>query len=89
MYGFKRRTGFEKGWASLLPPEYHKFHAERTLPKKPVHYIPKTGKYERNELTGEVRPVQDIPLPLKFPDESHQGIWGGEGILQGYIRLFQ
>lgn len=51
-----------------------------------MHEIPKTGKYERNELTGEVRPVQNVPLPVLFPRESHMGIWGGEGVIKGFTK---
>lgn len=70
----------------MLPPEYFKFREECRLPKTPVHYVPKPGKYERNELTGEVRPVQNVPFPLRFPRESHQGIWGGEGVIKGFTQ---
>lgn len=50
----------------------------------PVHYIPKTARFERNELTGETLPVQNVPLPLKYPPEIHFGIWGGEAVVQGF-----
>jgi large subunit ribosomal protein L28 len=29
-------------------------------------------------------PVQNVPIPLLFPNECHQGLWGGEGIVQGF-----
>jgi large subunit ribosomal protein L28 len=68
-----------------LPAAYRKFWEEWRI-KRPtaVHFIPKEGKFERNPLTGEVRPIQNVPIPLMFPKESHDGIWGGEGIIKGF-----
>lgn len=54
-----------------------------------VHYIPETGRYKRDELTGEVKPVQDIPIPLMFPKEHDDGIWGGEGVVKGFQKRDQ
>ncbi|KAK4292141.1 hypothetical protein Pmani_035070 [Petrolisthes manimaculis] len=51
----------------------------------PVHYIPKEEKFERMS-NGEVHPVQNRPLPLKHPMELHEGIWGGETIIKGYLK---
>lgn len=31
-------------------------------------------------------PVQNIPLPLKYPKEFHQGIWGGEAVLMAFYK---
>lgn len=31
-------------------------------------------------------PVQNVPIPLKFPPESNKQIWGGEGIIQGFLK---
>jgi large subunit ribosomal protein L28 len=46
--------------------------------------VPKEGKFERNEKTGEVYPVQNVPVPLKYVEEEDQGIWGGEAVVQGF-----
>lgn len=27
--------------------------------------------------------IQNYPIPVKYPKEHHQGIWGGEGVIQG------
>lgn len=40
--------------------------------------------FHRNEETGIVLPVQNIPLPLKAVREENDGIWGGEAIIQGF-----
>jgi hypothetical protein len=51
---------------SDLPEAYRKFWAEWKYQKPAaVHYIPKEGMFERNEKTGEVFPVQNVPLPIK------------------------
>uniref|UniRef100_U5EX92 Putative mitochondrial ribosomal protein l28 n=1 Tax=Corethrella appendiculata TaxID=1370023 RepID=U5EX92_9DIPT len=82
---FKRPGLFDREWGALLPEAYKKFWNEWRI-KQPtaVHYIPKEGKFERNELTGEVKVIQNIPIPLKFPKEADEGIWGGEGIIKGF-----
>lgn len=84
MFPRKITSKLDYGATANLPPAYHKFLNELKEPMTPVHYIPQAGKYVRNERTGLVRPVQNIPLPLKFPNESHQGIWGGEGVIKGF-----
>lgn len=86
LFGVKKKTNLDHGWYKLLPEEFLKFRKEYGQPKTPVHYIPKPGKYERNEETGEVKPVQNVPLPILFPRESHQGIWGGEAVVKGFTK---
>lgn len=50
-----------------------------------MHYVPPgEDKWQRNELTGEIKPVQEIPLPLKYPKELNEGIWGGEAVIKGF-----
>lgn len=85
MTGFRPPGRFDKGLASQLPAAYKKFWNEwRVQQPAPVHYIEKQGKYERNEITGEVTPIQNIPIPMKFPKEFNYGIWGGEGVIKGF-----
>lgn len=43
-----------------------------------------TGMFQREDVTGLVTPIQNVPLPLIDPPESHQGIWGGEAIVKGF-----
>jgi large subunit ribosomal protein L28 len=83
--GFKKAHKFSKGLGAQLPPAYKKFWIEWRI-KQPtaVHYIPKEGKFERNPLTGQVTSIQNIPIPMMFPKESHDGLWGGEGIIKGF-----
>lgn len=83
--GWRRLGKFEKGLGARLPEAYRKFWAEwkETAPAA-VHYVPKEGRFERNEVTGIVLPVQNVKLPLKYVPEEDDGIWGGEAIIKGF-----
>jgi len=67
-----------------VPNEYLSFLKEWRAPPKPVHFEPKEGRFERNPTTGEVNPIQNVPLPLRKPPQMHNGIWGGEHVIQGF-----
>lgn len=85
LYYFPRPNRWTKGIGAALPEEYKKFWKEWKIQQPTaVHYIKEEGKYTRNEKTGEVYPVQNIPIPLKYPKEFHQFILGGEAIIQGF-----
>lgn len=90
MFGLRRSKRFDKGLAAKLPPAYLKFYKEwkETKPTA-VHYIPKSGKFERDEITGLVRAVQNIPFPIVYPPEHNDGIWGGEGVVKGFQKRAQ
>lgn len=81
-YYFQRPGTFDTGLAALLPKEYQKFYREWKTQPTPVHYQPRPGKYEVKH--GKVLPIQNVPLPVRYPKEFHQGLWGGEGILKGF-----
>lgn len=72
-----------------LPEAYLKFYKEWQEEPSPVHFIPKEGRFERNPLTGEVRPIQNVPVPVRIPPEMHTGIWGGEFIIKGFQKRNQ
>lgn len=78
-------TSFDQGLGAQLPEAYKKFWKEwkHTRPTA-VHYVPKTGKWQRDEVTGQVRPIQEHPIPLIDVPEQHQGIWGGEAVIKGF-----
>lgn len=85
--GFVRKTRFDTGLGAELPPAYRKFWKEWKEQKPAaVHYIPKEGMFERDEDTGEVYPVQNVPIPLKTVDQENFGIWGGEAVIQGFTK---
>uniref|UniRef100_A0A0A9Z1Q8 Large ribosomal subunit protein bL28m n=1 Tax=Lygus hesperus TaxID=30085 RepID=A0A0A9Z1Q8_LYGHE len=68
-----------------LPEAYKNFYKEWKLTRPaPVHYVPPQSKWIRDEETGEVKRVADIPIPVKYVPESHKGIWGGEGVIKGF-----
>lgn len=49
-----------------------------------VHYVPRDEDWVRDEVTGQINPIPNIPLPLIDPPESHEGIWGGEAVVRGF-----
>lgn len=30
--------------------------------------------------------MENRDIPVKFPKEADEGIWGGEGVIQGFIK---
>ncbi|XP_070167450.1 large ribosomal subunit protein bL28m isoform X1 [Polyergus mexicanus] len=83
LYYLARSSRWTKGLGALLPPEYKKFWMEWKKPPAAVHYIEQKGTYTTNKF-GEVRPVQNVRLPLLYPKAIDEGIWGGEAIVQGF-----
>lgn len=83
--GWKRLGRFDQGVGARLPEAYKKFWNEWKN-KRPaaVHYIPKEGTFERDDKSGLVKTIQNVPIPLQRIPEEHQGIWGGEGIIKGF-----
>ncbi|XP_059616622.1 large ribosomal subunit protein bL28m [Phlebotomus argentipes] len=87
LQGVKKFGRFDTGLGKRLPEAYRKFWREwRETTPTAVHYIPKEGKFERNERTGVVTPVQNLPLPARYPKEFNHGIWGGELVVQGFVK---
>nr|CAG4637439.1 EOG090X0GHI [Ceriodaphnia reticulata] len=86
MSTFKHRTTI----LSRLPVCYQKFFKEwKYGAQTPVHFKPEEGKWKRNPETGEVKIVQNKPLPLTYPKEFDQGLWGGEAIVRGFLKRHQ
>nr|CAG4648958.1 EOG090X0GHI [Polyphemus pediculus] len=70
-----------------LPASYQKFFREwRHGKQTPVHYIAEEGKWKRNPETGEIKLIQNKPLPLTYPAEFDEGLWGGETIVRGFLK---
>lgn len=80
------RSVFDTGVAAQLPEAYKKFYYEWEETPQPVHYIPRAGRYTRDEATGIVTPVQNVPLPLKYPAEFEKCLLGGEALIKGYYK---
>jgi len=78
--------GYDKELRQRLPDAYRKFWNEwKATEEKAVHFIPEQGKWKRDEF-GKIIPVQNVPIPLIYPDEYHEAIWGGEAIVKGYVK---
>lgn len=80
-----KKTKISSGIGDRLPEAYKKFYKEwRHQVPEPVYYQPKLGKWTRDEKTGAVIPVQNVRIPIKYPKIMNYGIWGGEGVVQGF-----
>ncbi|XP_051160635.1 39S ribosomal protein L28, mitochondrial [Leptopilina boulardi] len=87
LYYYKKTNKWTKGLGVYLPNEYKKFYNEWKIQEpEPLHYIKREGRYYRDEKSGLIHPVQDYPIPLKFPLEADEGLWGGEGVIQGFTK---
>ncbi|EFN83531.1 39S ribosomal protein L28, mitochondrial, partial [Harpegnathos saltator] len=84
LYYIKKKTRWSTGIGAALPEAYKKFWKEWKTQPSAVHYIENKAKYVRNEETEEVSKVQNIPIPLMYSKEMHNGIWGGEAIIKGF-----
>ncbi|XP_012691670.1 39S ribosomal protein L28, mitochondrial isoform X2 [Clupea harengus] len=73
----------KKGIYARLPQHYLKSLDDKT-PPTPVHWKALGVKYRSNPKTGYKERVQDVPIPVFYPRESQQGLWAGEGWIQGY-----
>lgn len=83
--GWRKANRFDTGLGARLPEAYKKFWWEWKHQKPAaVHYIPKEGLFERDEVTGVVKPIQNHHIPLQKAAEEDTGIWGGEAIIKGF-----
>ena len=72
------------GLKSRLPLHYKKRYVENWM-RDPaaVHYRADPRKYVADKY-GEPLRVQNVPIPVTFPQEANQGLWGGEGMIAGF-----
>lgn len=72
----------KQGIYARLPKHYLKSleHKEPT----PVHWRSLGVQYRANPKTGLKERVQDVPIPINYPPESQNGLWGGEGWITGF-----
>ncbi|KAG7478834.1 39S ribosomal L28, mitochondrial [Solea senegalensis] len=72
----------KQGIYARLPKHYLK----SLEPKEPpaVHWRPLGVKYRANPKTGLKERVQDVPVPIFYPPQSQDGLWGGEGWISGF-----
>nr|CAG4642875.1 EOG090X0GHI [Evadne anonyx] len=70
-----------------LPVCYQQFFKQwKYAQPTAVHYQPEEGTWKRIPETGQVVPIQNKPLPLSYPAEFDQGLWGGEAVVKGFIK---
>ncbi|MEQ2204760.1 hypothetical protein XENOCAPTIV_018118 [Xenoophorus captivus] len=72
----------KQGIYARLPKHYLK-SLEQKEPT-PVHWRPLGVQYRANPKTGLKERVQDVPIPIYYPPQSQDGLWGGEGWITGY-----
>ncbi|XP_028857361.1 large ribosomal subunit protein bL28m [Denticeps clupeoides] len=73
----------KEGIYARLPQHFLRSVAE-TQTETPVHWKPLGVKHRANPTTGQKERVQDVPVPIYYPPESQDGLWGGEGWICGF-----
>lgn len=74
---------WNKGLKKDFPQHYKDFY--RTWSRGPqthIHSKPNLAKFEKDEW-GEIFPVQNPKITVIYPEEFHNGLWGGEGVIKG------
>lgn len=72
----------KQGIYARLPKHYLK--SLEVKEPTPVHFRPLGVEYKLNPKTGQRERVQDVPIPIYFPPQSQDGLWGGEGWISGF-----
>lgn len=72
----------KQGIYARLPKHYLK--SLEVKEPTPVHFRPLGVEYKLNPKTGQRERVQDVPIPIYYPPESQDGLWGGEGWISGF-----
>uniref|UniRef100_A0A023GJS1 Putative 39s ribosomal protein n=2 Tax=Amblyomma TaxID=6942 RepID=A0A023GJS1_AMBTT len=67
-----------------FPAHYRRFLEDMKRKQTPVHYRPPPDKYTQHPITKKVMRTEERPIPVLYPKECQEGIWGGEGIVPGY-----
>ncbi|XP_014672130.1 PREDICTED: 39S ribosomal protein L28, mitochondrial-like [Priapulus caudatus] len=72
-------------WFDMLPEHYKaRYWESRTRQPIPVHWIPNKDKYMIHPKNGQKVRIEDVPIPVKYPKECDEGLWGGEGVVKGF-----
>lgn len=53
---------------------------------KPVHQDYEPGIWKLGRQKDTLIPVQNRPIAVIYPPEAHLGLWGGEGIVKGFVQ---
>ncbi|XP_040571139.1 large ribosomal subunit protein bL28m [Lepeophtheirus salmonis] len=71
------------GLRGQLPNHYKEFYKTWSIgPDRGIHYEPKAGIFEKDKF-GVVQRIQNVDIPVIYPEEFHAGLWGGEGVIKG------
>lgn len=76
-------------YSHRLPDHYYHHRMNLKKPSTRVHDSPPETdlldlKYE--DKIKRVVSVPDMPIEVQYPKEADLGLWGGEGIVKGYIK---
>ena len=79
------RDRFNFGIDARLPDHYKQFYAEwKKGPSQKLHFPFKDEIFEKDQY-GLVRRVQNVGGNVMYPMEFHEGLWGGEGMIKGFL----
>lgn len=85
MSGGRKLYQWTKDIDELLPAFYKQWCREYNAREPiPVHWKRKPEYTRDHYVNGKKRKVfQNFPIPVLYPTESQQGLWGGEGLIYG------
>ncbi|XP_072319747.1 large ribosomal subunit protein bL28m [Eucyclogobius newberryi] len=72
----------KQGIYARLPKHY--INSLESKEPSPVHFKALGVEYKLNPKTGQRERVQDVPIPVYYPPQSQDALWGGEGWISGY-----
>jgi hypothetical protein len=74
------------GLKKNMPQHYKEYYSTwRQGPREHIHSRPKVASFEKDEW-GEIHPVQNPRIHVIYPEQFHQGLWGGEGVVKGMLK---
>ncbi|KAF7492414.1 hypothetical protein SSS_10079 [Sarcoptes scabiei] len=76
-------------YISRLPDHYYKHVQDLNRPSERVHdrSLPTDLlDYKYDQRIARVIRIPDVPIPVLYPKEADEGLWGGEGIVKGYVK---
>nr|CAG4652260.1 EOG090X0GHI [Triops cancriformis] len=76
---------YSKDLLAKLPEHYKSFAKQwKYGTPTPVYYIPEQGRFKCDPETGEVKRIENVPIPLQYPKEFDKVILGGEAVIKGF-----
>lgn len=80
------KKAWEEGVKQRIPQHYKDFYQQWSIgPQEHIHSRPATARFEKDEW-GEIAPIQNPRVYVVYPDEFHNGLWGGEGVIKGLLK---